>query len=408
MHEQWFRDYVLLAFRMDKAIRKFTDSRFVDYYYGPPEWKAEAETETEREPSGLVRDAMALEDTLADQGFEAHRATYLEKQLIALETVCRKLNGETFTLGVEVQRCFDVYPVRIPESQFEQGLSMLDEMLPGNGSLPDRLQAWRRRYLLAIAPEKSAVLLSLMQRAAAEARRRTLAIIDLPSDESIEMRTVNDQVYIGDNQYLGNYHSRVDVNTDLPTDVNGLLIFVCHEGYPGHHTEFVMKEQLLYRERGYLEQAIFPIIGPQAVISEGIARSAYEMIFTPDEAEQWLAEHIYPEAGIEPVTFDITKLHAAQELLDYPVMGNAAFLLRESRSDDEVTHYLMKYMLETEEQARKFLDFLKVPFQEAYIFTYFHGSQLMKSWLQGPDRVNAFRRFLTAQIYPSELAREVD
>ncbi|HEY1390127.1 MAG TPA: hypothetical protein VGF38_16440 [Ktedonobacterales bacterium] len=406
MHEQWFRDYILLAFRMEKAIRKFTDSRFVDYYYGPPEWKAEAEAETEREPSALVRDAMALEDTLAEQGFEAHRATYLEKQLIALETVCRKLHGETFTLEDEVRRCFDIHPERIPESQFEQGLAILDETLPGAGSLPDRLHAWRKRYQLA--PEQSDVLLSLLQRAAAEARRRTQTIIDLPSDEGIEMRTVNDQVYIGDNQYLGNYHSRVDVNTDLPTDVSGLLIFVCHEGYPGHHTEFVMKEQRLYRERGYLEQAIFPIIGPQAVISEGIARSACEMIFTPDEADYWLAEHIYPEAGIEPDTIDIAQLHAAQELLDYPVMGNAAFLLHEGRSDDEVTRYLMKYMLETEEQARKFLDFLKVPFQEAYIFTYFYGSQLMKPWLEGSDRVSAFRRFLTEQVYPSELARQVD
>lgn len=403
MHEQWFRDYVLLAFRMDRAIRKFTDSRFVDYYYGPQEWKAEAEAEAEWEPSALVRDAMALEDTLAEQGFEAHRATYLEKQLIALDTVCRKLNGETFTLEDEVQRCFDVYPERIPESQFEQGLSILDEMLPGNDSLPDRLQAWRRRYQLAITPEKSALLLSLMQRAAAEACRRTQALITLPADEGIDLRMVSGQVYIGDNQYLGNYHSRVDVNTDLPTDVNGLLIFVCHEGYPGHHTEFVMKEQRLYRERGYLEQAIFPIIGPQAVISEAIARSAFEMVFTPNEAEQWLAEHIYPEAGIEPETIDIARLRAAQEQLDYPVMGNAAFLLREGRSDVEVTQYLMKYMLETEEQARKFLDFLKVPFQEAYIFTYFYGKLLMNPWLQGPDRANAFRRFLTEQVYPSEL-----
>ena len=406
MHEQWFKDFVLLAFRMDRAIRKFTDSRFVDYYYGPPEWKAEADAEAEREPATLVRDTMALEDALTEQGFEAHRATYLEKQLIALETVCRKLNGETFSLEDEVHRCFDIHPERIPESQFEQGLAMLDATLPGNGSLPDRLQAWRKRYQLASV--KSDALPRLLQRAAAEARHRTRAIIDLPSDEGIEMRTVSDQVYIGDNQYLGAYHSRVDVNTDLPTDVNGLLIFVCHEGYPGHHTEFVVKEQRLYRERGYLEQAIFPIIGPQAVISEGIARSACEMIFTPEEAEHWLAKHIYPEAGIEPDAIDIAKLHAAQELLDYPVMGNAAFLLHEGRSDDEVTQYLMKYMLETEEQASKFLDFLKVPFQEAYIFTYFHGRELMKPWIEGPEGLNAFRRFLTEQVYPSELARRDD
>src|SRR5579859_391429 len=98
MSEQWFRDYVQLQFRMDKAIRKFTDSRFVDYYYGPPEWKAAVENEPETPAADLVRAAMALLDALPEQGFEARRATYLSKQVIALETVCRKLNGEMFSL----------------------------------------------------------------------------------------------------------------------------------------------------------------------------------------------------------------------------------------------------------------------------------------------------------------------
>jgi len=182
---------------------------------------------------------------------------------------------------------------------------------------------------------------------------------------------------------------------------------MCHEGYPGHHTEFVLKEQRLFRERGYLEQAISPIIGPQSVISEGIATSACEMIFTPEEAEQWLAEHIYPEAGIEPAPIDIAKLRKAGELLDYPVGGNAAFLLHEGRSDEEVIHYLIKYSMLPDEEALKFLEYLKVPFQQAYIFTYFYGRQLMKPWLQGPDKWNAFRRFLTEQVYPSELVKEI-
>jgi len=405
MHEQWFREYVLLAFRMDKAIRKFTESRFVDYYYGPPEWKAEAEAEAERSPSELVRDAIALEDALASQSFEAHRATYLEKQVVALETVCRKLSGETFSLEEEVQRCFDIHPQRVPESQFEQGLAFLDEALPGDGSLPDRFQSWKKRYQLA--QEKSGLLLNFLQRAAAEARRRTRAFVNLPADEGVEMQMVSDQVYMGENCYLGNYRSRVELNTDLPTDLHGLMNFMCHEGYPGHHTEFVLKEQHLFRERRYLEQAIFPIISPQAVISEGIATSASEMIFTPEEAEHWLAEHIYPEAGIEPDPLDIAKLRKALEWLDYPVGGNAAFLLHEGRSDEEVLHYLIKYSMLPDEEALKFLEYLKVPFQQAYIFTYFYGRQLMKPWLQGPERWNAFRRFLTEQVYPSELVKEI-
>jgi len=162
----------------------------------------------------------------------------------------------------------------------------------------------------------------------------------------------------------------------------------------------------LFRERGYLEQVLNPIISPQAVISEGIATCGFEMIFTAEEAEHWLSEHIYREAGIESGVIDIAKLRQAQELLDYPVGGNAAFLLHEGRSDEEVMDYLIKYSAISDEEALKFLEYLKVPFQQAYIFTYFYGRQLMKPWLQGSERWNAFRRFLTEQIYPSELVKE--
>jgi hypothetical protein len=403
MNTQWCREYILLALRMDKATQKFTQSRFVDYYYGPPEWRAEAEAESS--PARLVRDAMALEDALAAQGFDAHRTAYLAKQVVALETVCRKLNGETFSLEEEVQRCFDISPERVPDSRFEQGLALLDEALPGEGKLLDRFQNRRKRYRLAL--EKSGLLLHFMQQVADEARRRTRACMNLPADENIEMVVTSDKFYMGENWYLGNYQSRVELNTDLATDMKGLTDFICHEGYPGHHTEFVMKELHLFQERGYLEQTIFPIISPQAVISEGIASSAREMVFSLQEAEQWLAEHIYPAAGIEPDSLDIVKLRQAEELLDYPAGGNAAFLLHEGRPDAEVIDYLITHSLVSPEEAGKFLEYLKVPFQQAYVFTYFHGKQLMKPWLQGPERWTAFRRFLTEQIYPSELAQKV-
>jgi len=308
--EQWFREYVLLAFRIDKAIRKFSESRFVDYYYGPPEWKAAVETEAEMPAADLVRSAMALADALPTQDFETHRATYLEKQVLALETVCRKLNGETFPLEDEVQRCFDIRPTWTPESEFEQAIALFDEALPGEGSIVERQLALRQRYELA--HEKSGLLVGLMQRALAEAHRRTQAFVDLPKGEGIELQTVSDKVFGGENWYLGNYRSRVELNIDLPTNMSWLMDVMCHEGYPGHHTESVMKEQHLYREHGYMEQAIAPIIGPQSVISEGIATTAREMIFTLEEAEQWASEHLYSEAAIEQGKIHQLTLRPAQ------------------------------------------------------------------------------------------------
>ena len=405
MSTQWFRDYVALSFRIDKVIRKFTESRFVDYYYGPPEWKTEVEAEEETPVTDLVRQAMMLADALPAQNFEAHREIYLAKQLLALETVGRKLNGEKFTLQEEARRCFDIQPAWIPETQFEQALILFEEALPGEGSIPERLQGWRRHYELP--REKSHLIVGFMHRAMDEARRRVQNILQLPEGEDVELDTVSDKVFGGENWYLGNYRSRVELNTDLPTNLLWLMDLVCHEGYPGHHTEFILKEQYLYREHGYLEQAISPIIGPQSVISEGIATSAFDMIFTLDDAEQWLSEHIYPEAGIVPLTkqVDSKKLRQASELIA-GVECNAAFMLNEGRPDSEVIQYLKKYQMLNDEEAQKDLEFLQDPFREAYIFTYSYGRNLMRPWLEGADRLDVFRRFLTEQLYPSELVRE--
>ncbi len=41
MSEQWLRDYIQLALRIDKVFHIVVDLPFVDYYYGPSEWKAE-------------------------------------------------------------------------------------------------------------------------------------------------------------------------------------------------------------------------------------------------------------------------------------------------------------------------------------------------------------------------------
>ncbi len=402
MSEQWFRDYVLLQFRIDKALRKFSESRFVDYYYGPPEWRAAVENEPETPALDLVRAAAALLDALPAQGFEARRAMYLSKQVIALETVCRKLNGESFALEDEVQRCFDIRPTMVPETQFEEAQALYDEVIPGHGDIFERLKALREHYDLP--REKSGRVVDFMRLAIAEARRRTQAFVELPQGEDVELATISDRVYGGQNWYQGNYRSHVELNTDLPTSMLWLMDLVCHEGYPGHHTEFVLKEQHLYRESGYMEEAIAPIICPQSVISEGIATSAFETIFTPDEAQQWARQHLYPAAGIEPIEMDFAKYYKAHDLLS-GVDGNARFMLSNGYSDEEVKQYLIKYKLLPEEYAQKGIDFLKEPFQEGYIFTYFYGYELMKPWLAGPDRQQVFKRFLTEQFCPSDLVK---
>ena len=104
MSDDWMREYVLLAFRIHRVVQAAYGSPFVEAYYGPLEWRQQAESEQEMTSTNLVRQTMTLADALPAQGFTSQRASYLAKHVIAMETLCRKLCGETFTLEEEAKR----------------------------------------------------------------------------------------------------------------------------------------------------------------------------------------------------------------------------------------------------------------------------------------------------------------
>jgi len=91
----------------------------------------------------------------------------------------------------------------------------------------------------------------------AELRRRTQARFPLPDGESFELRIVTNQPWSAYNWYLGDFRSRIDVNTDLPLHVTGLVDLMAHEGYPGHHTEHSLKEARLARERTTIQGLVY-------------------------------------------------------------------------------------------------------------------------------------------------------
>ena len=390
----------MLALRIGKAIKTRTKDSILDYY-GPPEWAELVDRESSQSGEQLINDAQRLMNSIGDQGFEPQRATYLTKQLQAFETVCRRLNDEIFAMNDEVSLLFDIDVNWIPETTFEQAYTMYDEALPGHGSIAARLQQWKERYQLPT--EKIGLLPELVQMAVMESRQRMRAYIDLPESEKIEVQTFTDKPFRALAHYQGNYHSRILINTSIPFNMADLLYVVCHEGYPGHLAEYVLKEEYLVKKKGYFEQNVSFLLSPSFVISEGLALLAHELVFPSDEAEKWLSEQIYPKVGIQPDTTKLRMVQRANDLL-MGVRCNAAFLLREGKPEHEIISYLMKYALLDHKQALLQLQSLKRPFCEAYIFTYFYGRQLLQPLLGGPRKHAILRRLLTEQVTPSQLS----
>jgi len=310
------------------------------------------------------------------------------------------INGETFDYLDEVHRIYDIRPELIDETRFAAAHRELDLVLPhedGN-NLAGRLQAWRKRFEI-----NAEAALPLLELARAETRRRTTAIVDLPDDESVELALVKGQPWGAYNWYLGNGRSLIEFNTDIPLQATGLLGTFAHEGYPGHHTEHLLKERRLYRERGYAEQAAMLLHSPSAVIAEGLATTALEMIFPDGEHHEWNAMVLLPAAGI-PTDGDtaesLRRVADAAEALRY-VSGNAAILYHTGRMNREQTlDYIQTHGLVSAERAAKSFSFLSHPLFRSYVFTYSAGYDLIAAT---DDPAGTFRRLLTEQILPSAI-----
>lgn len=399
MSERWLRDYTVLVLRLNKVLWRSTSYQPVEEYQ-PPEWDEQVLHEPVHPADLLLCETQELQETLSLQQFEPQRAKYLTRQLRAIETVSRRLLGEHFSLQEQARRCYDLEIEWLPESIFEQAYALYDEALPGRGSIASRLRSWQES--LTLPPEKAHLLPFFFQPALTEALLRTQKLVPLPADTSTEIQTIVDRPIRATARYLGNHRSRIYLNPAVPFPLSDLFYVLCHEGYPGHLAEFVLKDEFLIQQRGYLEERVLLPCSPGFVISEGLALLSHEMLFAPGEAEAWLAEHIYPAAGIRLDNSDLTKIHRAKDLL-FAVSCNAAWLLGEGRPRAEVLAYLMRYALLSEDAARRELAALQRPFYEANIFTYFYGRRLLEPLLQGPQRKVRLYQLLTEQTAPSDL-----
>jgi hypothetical protein len=405
MSEIWLQEYIFLAFRLHKVVETTYGSPFVEEYWGPPAWREQVEAEPELMAADLVRQAVTLADRLDAQGFAPNRVAYLGKHVRAMETLARKLCGETFTLAEGAALCLDIHPMWTPEAQFEQAHALYETVLPGMGSLAERLRAYKAG--IACPPEQTKLLPGFVDLAFAEARKRTSSLLELPDGERIDIQYLPEWEHEAAAYYRGNYRTQIVINAAATATSLSRLFdhMVCHEGYPGHHTDYVLKEQYL-AQRGYTEQTMYLTLVPQCVISEGIAMVAHEMIFSEGEAERWIAEQMDRLFQREVDANALLRLRQASEMLE-GVWSNAAILLEEGRSEAEVVQYFVKHMLLPEDRASSYVAFLKHPLHGLHLaLTYGNGQKLVRRWLRGPDRVAVFHRFLTEQWTPSQLAAD--
>jgi hypothetical protein len=389
------------------------DVDYVDAFYGPQEWRKEAEAD-KRTLVDIDRDATTTLTALAavEPGESAEetvrlRHEYLTKQLGALRARVSMLQGRKLTFDEESKALYDAVAPTHMESEFDAALKELESRLPGQGTLTERFDKFRSRFVI---PKDR---LDATFKAAIEGcRSRTREHIALPPEESFTVEYVTNKSWSGYNWYQGHYRSIIQVNTDLPIFADRAIDLACHEGYPGHHVYNVLLEKTLVRDRGWMEFSVYPLHSPQSLIAEGSANYGIEVAFPKPERLQFERTVIFPTAGLDPAT--VENYYAVLSLVDrLSYAGNEAArrYLNGQIDGAAAARWLERYGLYSPPRAQQRVRFIDQ--YRSYVINYNLGKDMVARYVEsesgggtdGARRWDVFTRLLSSPRLPSGLAR---
>jgi hypothetical protein len=372
------------------------DADYVDAYYGPPEWRAEAAAARRGIPE-LEADATALLAALESRSppsdadeIELLRYRYLTTQVGAVRARLAILRGERLPFDAESAALYDAVAPTHTEADLEVPLAALAQRLPGSGTLLERYEAFRGAFEI---PKDR--LPAVFAAAIDACRARTLEHIALPDGESFTLEYVTGKSWSGYNWYQGNYRSLIQINTDLPVYIDRAIDLACHEGYPGHHVYNVLLEQHLVRDRGWLEYSVYPLFSPQSLIAEGTANYGIEVAFSDDERRRFEREVLFPAAGLDASRAD--EFHEVMALVaNVSYAGNEAARRYRNGAIDAAAaaKWHETYALMSPDRAAQRVRFIDQ--YGAYVINYNLGKDLVAAYVErqaGDDAVQRWRAF---------------
>ncbi len=392
-------EFLLLVLRIDKHIKGY-----VDFYFGPEKLRKIVDNEALTSPKKLLNDSKALIKQLGLQGYDKDRKRYLEKMLIAMKTSVEILLGNEISFKDKFLRLYDVELQPVNETELEELRDEIDEAYSGSGSLEERMAKLRVQRRV---PE--AKVFALFKKALNIVEKQTKKLFNnlLTEEEHISINLVeqtNDEIkWPFYNWYLGNSHSRIEINPKFSMYWTSFLSAAAHEGYPGHHTEFLVKEQRLYRELNQFEHSILLLNSPKLIISEGIADLAMNVLFSYQKSAEISLLDLCPfslkEESLEKLIAQ-NKVKGKITLFWYNLAYHA---LIDNWKVEELTQYARHFEIYSEESIKNQLKLMCNPAHSLTGFSYNLGSNLIINKYGEFPSVKDFRYLLVNPILPSDL-----
>ena len=302
---------------------------------------------------------------------ERQRFVWLSKQLVAMRTKVEMLGGKNYSFDEEASLLYDAEPPTFSAAYFDSLLVQLEELVPGEGDLSERIPAFTAQFIIP-----SDLVDTVFRVAIAEARKRTNSYFTLPSEENFELSYVNDKPWTGYNYYQGSAQSKIDLNMDFPVYIQRVIDLACHEGYPGHHVFMTLLDQNLYVKKGWPEFSVYLLFSPQSLLAEGSANYGIDVAFPGEERIRYEKEVLFPLAGLDAEKAEqYYQLLEARSRLSYAGNEAARNYLNGELSREEAAAWLTKYNFSSPErslQRTRFFDTYR-----SYVINYNLGKDLV-------------------------------
>ena len=393
--------FLFLPLHIDKHIKGY-----VDFYIGPEKIRKIVDNETLTSPNKLLTDCKALHKDLFKQGYDKKRERYLEKMLTAMRTSIEILNGIDIPIKEQFLRIYDVVLQPVKESELDNLKEEFTAAYGGLGSLEKRMNDLRVRRTV---PEGK--VFELFEKALNITRERTKELYAdlLPENEHVNLELVknnnsNEAKWAYYNWYMGNFCSRIKVNPNYNMYWTAFLSAAAHEGYPGHHTEFIVKEKRLYRELNQFEHSILLLNSPKLIISEGIANTAVNMLFNYREQAELSLREFCPDS-LKEDSLDVIMLQNRVKGKMSLYLHNLAYhALINGWSEERLIRYATSFEIFSQENIKNRIKLIFNPVYSTTTFSYNIGSKLIINKYGEFPSVKNFRDLLINPIFPSDLA----
>lgn len=338
---------------------------------------------------GQLREGLEAVDASGSED-DAYRRALLADRADALLTRAALLQGQMpHSFEAEVEALYSVSVPERGEEHFRALAVEIEQIIPGSGPLPERMSAFRDRFLVPPEQVEKVVAATLK-----EARKRTHANMDLPEDEGITLLMNNVGAFGAFAEYLGKGRTNVHFSTTMPFHVDRAVELSTHEAYPGHHIQATLLEAEMLDKRNWREWELLPLFGAHTIVAEGAANYGVGLSFTRAERIDYDRDVVLPMAGLVHLAPEIESYHRYVdyvERLNYARNEAARRFLYLGWSRERAVNWLVEFGLETRAIAEMRLKIIEAI--RSYVITYNYGLDWVTEQIEGDETLDTALRW---------------